>query len=897
MSLISTAMNRSRTMIMVLGFVAIAGALAFINIPKEANPDVTVPIMYVTLHLDGISPKDSETLLVRPVEKELRGIEAIKEMRAAAYEHGGFVLLEFEAGFDPDVAIEEVRARVDAAKVELPDEADEPQVHEVNLNLFPVISVGLYGNIPVRELSRIAETLSDDLESLPEILEAKVAGKRENVTDIIIKPSVLEAYDIDIQQVLQVFRDANQLIATGSIERGDGAIAVKVPGLVERSTDILDLPIKVSGDSVVRVRDVTEIRQTFKTPTTVARLNGEPALSIQISKRTGQNIISAIENVRRVVGEHAQNWPEGLDHIFYQDESENIRSMLSDLQNNIISAVLLVMIVVMIVLGFRGSMLVGIAIPGSFLSALLILSQLGLTVNIVVLFSLILSVGMLVDGAIVVSEYADRQMRLGVSAKTAYWRAASRMAAPISASTATTLAAFLPLMFWPGIVGQFMKYLPLTLIVTLCVSLAMALLFLPVLGVAFNNLRRMLKHLALFRFVKMRLPPEVAKDAEPDAKAIDLQLPSTGMSGIYVMIMRIVLKAPIIVVIVTIATLFGIFNFYGKNNNGVIFFPNVEPEQFIIHVLGRGNLSIFEMSDMVSQVEEKVLAYQAKTNAFHNIAVTVDSEGQGDETPADTIGSLALELNDWDKRPSAEEIVAALRQISADIPGVRAEFRVEKAGPPAGKPIYIVITSQDPALMEGVVENISDQMRTDSRLVDIEDSRPPPELELRLEIDRAQASKYNISTGLIGDLIKLATQGFKVTDYRPVYTDDEVDIIVRYPQEYRSLSQLQDLRVNTRDGAVPIGTFVDQAMQRKSGTLERIDQKRIHFIKAEVARGVLVDDMIGALQANIDALDLPRGVQIYFKGENEDQKESEAFLVKALMVALFLIAIILLTQF
>ena len=419
MSLIDAGLNRSRTVLATLVLLLVAGAFSFVAIPKEAEPDVNIPIIYVSMHHEGISPEDAERLLVRPMEAEMRSIEGIKELRATSYLGGGNVVLEFEAGFNPDAAIDDVREKVDLVRPDLPDDTDEPTVNEVNLSLFPVLVVTLSGDVPERTLMRLARDLQDSVEAIPEVLEATIGGDRDELVEIVVEPQLLESYNVDPAALLELLSRSNQLVAAGALDTGQGRFAIKVPGLIENVNDILNLPVKVNDNAKVTFRDLTSVRRTFRDRDTVARVNGQPAVSLEISKRTGSNIIATIEQVRDSVLTESAEWPESVTINFSQDKSVQVRTMLSDLQNNVLSAVLLVMIAVVGALGLRSGILVAVAIPGSFLTAILVINALGLTVNIVVLFSLILAVGMLVDGAIVVTEYADRKMREGERPETA----------------------------------------------------------------------------------------------------------------------------------------------------------------------------------------------------------------------------------------------------------------------------------------------------------------------------------------------------------------------------------------------------------------------------------------------------------------------------------------------
>ncbi|MBT5308174.1 MAG: efflux RND transporter permease subunit, partial [Rhodospirillaceae bacterium] len=582
--LIDAAITHARTVLTTLVLLLISGTISYVNVPKEAEPDVNIPIVYVQMEHEGISPEDAERLLIRPMEQEVRGIEGVKEIRSSGYLGGASVTLEFDAGFDADAAMDDVREKVELAKPDLPADTDEPTVNEVNFSLFPVVLVTLSGELPERTLLGVARDLQDRIESLPSVLEVKIAGERDELLEVLINPVKIESYGLTAEVAVQSISRSNLLVAAGSQDSGKGRFSLKVPGLLETAADVMALPIKTDGDAAVRLADISDTRRTFKDPDSFARVNGRSALVLEVTKRTGENIIDTIENVRTIVADERRDWPQALRQTinvdFAQDKSKKIRIMLSDLQNNVISAVLLVMIVVIAALGLRTAGLVGVAIPGSFLTGILVLSSLGLTINMVVLFALILAVGMLVDGAIVVTEFADRKMTEGEHRRIAYGLAAKRMAWPIIASTATTLAAFLPLVFWPGVVGEFMKFLPLTLLATLSASLVMALIFVPTLG-------------AFIGAPGGTADPEAAKmlagsdDHDPEE--------SGGYTGIYVHFLKMALLRPGRVLMAAVMLLIGVQGTYALFGKGVEFFPDIEPDFAKIQVRARGNLSVYEM--------------------------------------------------------------------------------------------------------------------------------------------------------------------------------------------------------------------------------------------------------------------------------------------------------------
>ncbi|MCG8358052.1 MAG: efflux RND transporter permease subunit [Kiloniellales bacterium] len=883
-AIIDAAVTHARTVVATLILVLIAGSYAYYSVPKEADPDIDIPTIYVNLSHEGISPEDAERLLIKPMEEEFRSIEGVKEMRATGYQGGANVLLEFEAGFDADTAIADVREKVDLAKPELPEDSDEPTVHEINLALFPVLVVTLSGDLPERTLLRLARNLQDKVEGVSSVLDAQIAGDREELVELVVNPLVLESYGLDARDIIDAVSRSNRLVAAGSLDTGQGRFAVKVPGLFENATDILDMPVKVSDDAVVRFRDIGMLRRTFKDPEGFARINGQPALALEIRKRTGENIIDTVDQVRAIVEAQREVWPEEVKVNYGQDKSTNIKIMLSDLQNNVLSAVLLVMVVIVAALGLRSAGLVGVAIPGSFLTGILVLASAGLTVNIVVLFSLILAVGMLVDGAIVVTEYADRKMSEGLHRRQAYAMAAKRMAWPIIAATATTLAAFLPLMFWPGIVGEFMKFLPITLVATLSASLLMALIFVPTLGSIFGKAgsgsdKQTMKALAA-------------------GESGDLsQVP--GFTGAYVRLLRSAISRPGLVLALAVVVLIAANWAYGRYGRGVEFFPDVEPDNVALWVHARGNMSIYERDQLLFEVEERILELQRERGEFHTIyARSVASSGtQRDDEPEDLVGTISLEFTDWYLRRQADTILAEIRERTADLAGISVEPRKQEAGPPVGKPIQLQVASDKPSAIPPVARQITDAMEEIGGFVDIEDGRPIPGIEWQLKVDRAQAAKFDADVTLIGSYVRMITNGMKLGDYRPDDADEEIDIVVRLPERYRNFDHLDQIRVQTSVGMIPISNFVTREAQPKVTLLRRSDGSRAMTVKADVAPGLLPDDKVRQLRQWLAGAEIDPNVRLAFKGEDQEQKEAQAFLSKAFLVALFMMAIILVTQF
>jgi len=792
MGFLGIAVKNARLTITALLFFLVAGALAYINIPKEAEPDVQVGVVYVSLHLQGISPEDAERLLIRPVETQIKNLKGIDTFTSNAYQGGGNVIIEFEPDADMSTALEDVRSKVDDAKREFPDGTDEPSVNEVNISEFPILVVTLSGDAPERVLTRAAKELRDQIEEVGGVLEANLQGSRDEMVEVIIDPVKLSSYNLQLDQLIGGVAANNQLVAAGTLQGEEGKYAVKVPALIETVEDIANLPIAASGNAVVRARDLADIRSTFEDATSIARLDGKPAIAIEVSKRSGSNLIETIDAVKAVSEEFKSVLPAGVDVSYSQDKSTDIRTLLEDLQNSVLTAVILVFIVILYFLGIRSSILIGLAIPTSFLMGILALSVAGFTVNIVVLFSLILAVGMLVDDAIIVTEYAERRMTEGMPSGPAFAEAARRMFGPVVVATATRIAAFSPLLFWPGIMGEFMGYLPLTLIFTLTASILYALFFAPTLGSIFGKAH--------------------VEERKPD--------------GLYMAVVKKAVRFPGLTLGIVSALMVVIVVAFGKYNSGVELFPNVEPEYGLVYVHARGNLSLDEQDAAVRQVEQRMLSWPGIETVYTRVGASTGGGGFGGSVDEDVIGTIQYEFVDWRERKNASEILTDLRGALHGMPGIEAEVSVPEAGPPQGKPIQVELSADDPEGLDEAAATVANYLRTIPEVIDLSDGLPPPSIDWELEVNRTEAAKYGIGPGSVGTVVQLVTTGLKLSDYRPAGADDAVDIRLRLPEDRRTLSTLDQLRIETAQGAVPLSNFVTREPARSLGTLKRIDGTR-----------------------------------------------------------------------
>ncbi|MGL4413542.1 efflux RND transporter permease subunit [Roseinatronobacter monicus] len=864
--LISAAFSRMRTMLLLLVLTLLAGGYSYVTIPKEATPEIDIPVFIVNVSYSGISPEDSARLLIEPLERQFQGLAGLREMRADAGEGFARMTLEFTPGFDQQAALQSVRDEADNAQPTLPSGAEPPVVNEVDMSLFPILTVALSGDVPERELIAMARGLQDRVEGLTGVLEANLSGARDDLMEIIVNPLAMQSYGLSTQEISQVVQSNNQLVPAGAFDTGAGRIGVAIPGTVETVADVLTMPVQVSNGTVVRVQDVAEVRQTFQDPVSFARLDGQATIGLDISKAAGANVIDTVAAVRAAADELRGEWGDGVQISFLQDQAEDIQTLLSDLENNVIAAVLLVMLTTLLALGLRASLLVAVAIPGAFLAGILAINLFGFTLNIVVLFGLILVVGMLVDGTIVVVELAERRRAEGYSQREAFLKAAQRMSWPITAAVATTLAVFVPLLFWPGIAGQFMFYLPATVIVTLSASLLMALVFVPLIGSLHAR--------------------EVSSSGVSD---------SAARPAFYDRILTYVIARPGFALGVSLLALVVSFAIYSALGRGVEFFPTVEPDRAQVQIEADGNLSVREADQLVRMVENRIIGMEGVNTVYARTIGSIEERLQSNLSP-NTIGTLQIDFIDWRIRVPALEIIDALRASTEALPGIRVLVEAQEAGPGDARPIQIEVAADDRQLLPEAARRLQRLMEQQGTFTDIASDVPEPSPEVRIQVDREQAARYGVDIDTLGSTVQLLTRGVTLGTYLPAFAPDEVDIRLRYPAEERTFAQLTNLRISTQTGMVPIANFVEITAAPASPVITRVDARNVQTISAGIVAGTTVAEEIDAVQRIIDTEEFEDGVDIRFAGEIEDQEEAITFLITAFVVAIFLMLAILLTQ-
>ena len=883
-NIIDYIMAARRTVVFLMLIVISIGLLTYINIAKDAEPDIDIPFIYIGVAHQGISPEDAERLIVKPLENQLKTIEGLEDMMATAVNGFGSVLLEFDIKFDKDKALGDVREKVDMVKSKLPSDAEEPVVLEFNMAEMPTLVISLSGDIPDRTLFYHAKRLQTKIEAIPGVLEAPITGDREDLMEILVSPSKLENYNISLMDLIKSITGNNRLVAAGSIDKGQGKFSIKVPAVYESAQDVYNLVIFSSGEGTVTLGDVAEIRKTYKDTESYARVNGKPAVALQVKKRIGENVLEINKIVREESEKYTNNLSENIKIDFTSDNSDYILEMLNSLQAAVINAIVSVMILVIAALGIRSALMVGISIPTSFLLAITILGATGGYINMMVMFGLLVSVGLLVDGSIVMVEYADRKMAEGLNRLDAYTQSYKRMLWPIVSSTATTLAAFLPLILWPGVSGEFMKWMPFMVSLVLISSLFSALIFIPVMGSLFGKTEKT-------NITRLNENFDINK--------------LTGYTSVYVKVLSKLIKAPIVTIVSSLIVVVILFNLYANFNAGARYSVEGDTNQMTVHVIARGNLSPSQKLSLALEVEDTVRSVKGIKTASSIIGGgSVDQMIMSDaESRSDEIAMMMIELNPVHERRHADILREEILKKTSSIPGIFVEaYKIERK-PESGKDIQLELTSLNNSELTKVTEKVSNKLKTMDGVIEVDDTRSLPGIEWVIKVDRELAGKYGVDVSIIGAIVQLVTNGILVDKYRPDDSEDEVDIRVRFPKEYRQLEQFDQLRIPTPDGAVPLSNFVKRIPQQRVSSIDRENGSRILKIRAntsidpETGKKILPFDKNLEISDWIKSQNFSNQVNIKFAGTNEDGEESAAFLGRAMLGALFLMFVILLTQF
>ncbi len=928
--IISDTAIRQRISVAVLSLIILVfGIYCYMSLPRESAPDITIPYVFVSTNYKGVSPEDIETSITIPIEKKLRGLENVKKIKSISSEGLSSINIEFITGTNIDEVLQKVKDKVDAAGGELPsDLEDDPTVFEVNFSEWPILVLSLSGTVGEVRLKKIAENLKDDLESIQGVLEVEISGGLEREIRIEPFPERLAYYGLPINALQNVVTSENQNVSSGALRMGDGRFQLRVPGKFSTPEEINNLVVGLRHGNPVYLRDVAQVIDGFKEQTSRSRLNGQSAVNLTIKKRNGENIIAIVDEIDALLKRVEPTWPKGTVVIKLMDHAKDIRAMVADLENNLLTGLILVMIVILLFMGFRNAILVSLAIPFSMFLTFITLYSLGITLNMVVLFSLTLALGMLVDNAIVIIENIYRYMQQGVPRFQAAMKATSEVAYPVIGATLTTVAAFFPMLFWPGIMGEFMKYLPLTLIITLLSSLFVALIINPALTAMF------------MKVVKVTHSEETKPtSAEEIQKAGEKPVASKGIIlETYQYLLNGALNHRIAITAASFLVLYIFLQMWLLKvglEKPIEFFPNLDPRSLYINMdLPEGadldyadritrqaealvsDFSLIKQEKNLSRPHLYEKAFMPKSHLkadgtrflgpsdLSNIKYIYSrsmstSEDGGMAFSQNTPNHVGVQFLDLEERKTPSYLtLEEIRQRVKDIPGAKIMVDEAKEGPPTGAPINIEIVGDDFSVLGSIAKNIRKSISHIPFIQDVRDDYIEGSPSIKVTVDRQKAALLGLSTNIVGFALKSAFNGVQVSTYYEA--DEDYDITIQLPEKERKSTDIlhQLFLTNPAGQLIPLTTVAKIDYTGNVGRIVRIDYERVVTVRANVDEekipGPVVRQQAEKLLAN---LSLPAGYSIRFTGEYEAQQEAEDFLSKAFLVALFLIFLVLVAQF
>ena len=868
------ALKRQVTVLALLILIVVAGVYCYLTLPRESFPDITIPYVFVTTTYEGVAPEDMEELITIPIERKLKGIDDVEEIRSTSAEGLSTVAIKFLPKVDIDDALQKVRDKVDQAKNDLPAELeDDPVIKEVNFSDMPVIRVVLSGPLSLRRLQNLAEDIQDRIESIAGVLEARLSGGLEREIHVEFDLDRVGAYNVPFSSIVGSVTNSNVNMPSGSMDIGEGKYLVRVPEDFQHPSEIYSIVAFVRDGKPVYLRDVATIKDAFKDPLTRSRINQEKSVTIAVLKRSGENIVRVTDEVKRVINEMRPELPQTLKIDLTADQSNDVRLMVSDLENNIISGLILVLAVIFVFIGGQSAIFVALAIPYSMFITFILLTGFNITLNMVVLFSLILALGMLVDNGIVIVENIYRHMQQGATRQEAAAVGTDQVAWPVITSTLTTLGAFAPMLFWPGIMGEFMGFLPQTLIMALSASLFVALIINPVLS-------------ARYQKVKVTASTLNATEKEPLIKRF------------YLSILKWSLRHRLIVIASAVILLIGAtmgYVFFGK---GVEFFPETEPRRAYVNIKAPEGTNLDASDKLVAQIEKIVAPYDDIRYIISNIgAVGGDPFSHGGT--GTHISRVVLDFKDFHdrSRPSSEIIKEVRQKILNTVYGADIQVEKEEEGPPTGPPINIEISGEDILLLGELAAHVRRIIKDIPGLVDLKDNFVRGKPEIRVRVDKEKAALMGLDTYTIAYTVKSAINGVKAGVYRE--GKDEYDIIARLPENDRnSIKSLKRITVSGPQGEpIPLTSLATVSLGSGIGAIMRLDQKRVVTVSGDVS-GRLANDVIKEIKARLSRkMDWPRGYRYRFTGEQQEQAKAQAFLSKAFFACIAIILLILFTQF
>jgi len=848
------------------------GMYSYVTLPREASPDITIPYVIVSTYYFGTSPEDMENLVTKEIEKKLSEIEKIKEMRSQSGEGVSVITIEFEAKEDIDDMLAKVREKVDLAKPDLPADAEDPYISEINFSNFPILLVNISGDYDPVKLKNVAEDIQDEIENVAGVLDATLSGGLEREVQVNVDPERLRHYRLGLTDVQDAISGENLNLPGGNIDVGEYSFLLRVPGEVEDPLEIRDFVVKADEHFPIYVRDVAEVVYGFKDVASTARMEGRDCITIGVTKRAGENIVRIVEDVRALVAGMAPDLPPTTRVTFTSDQSKDIRMMVDELENGIINGLVLVVLVLVFFMGLRTSLFVAVAIPLSMLLSFVLLQALGYTLNMIVLFSLILALGMLVDNAIVIVENIYRLMEEGMGPLEAAAAGVKEVGWAVVASTVTTLAAFFPMVFWPGIMGEFMKFLPITLIITLSCSLFVALVINPVICGSLLRIK----------------PRHEGKERLADSRFLRL----------YRRVLNWSLDHRVTVLALAHLTLVLVIAVYGAFPTGIEFFPSIDPKKvFVDFELPTG--SRLETTDgYVRQVEGELGQYpNIQTFVAQSGVSTGDFDFAGPAGGPVNKGRISIDMVDRDYRErSTRETLADIRKGVGEVAGAEVTVKEMEEGPPTGAPITIEIGGKDFRVLGRIGDEVVERIRGVAGLVNLSSDYDKGKPEIEVLVDRERAAYLGVGTGMIGGAVRTAFNGSETGSFRD--GEDDVDITVRLAERFRQrVEDIEDLNLVIEGGdLVPLSSVARVELGTGLGAISRKDQKRLVTVSADV-EGRLDDDALQEVRCVLADYETPRGYTLTFAGQNKDQQEAEEFLSKAFIIAVFSIGMVLVLQF
>ncbi len=868
------ALKRQVTVLALLVIIVVAGLYSYSTLPRESFPDITIPYVFVTTTYEGVAPADMEELITIPIERKLKGIDDVEEIRSTSAEGISTVAIKFLPKVDLDDALQKVRDKVDQAEGDLPaDLQDDPVIKEVNFSDMPVIRVVLSGPFSLRRLQNLAEDIQDRLESISGVLEARLTGGLEREIHVEFDLDRVRAYHVPFSSIIGSLTNSNVNMPGGSMDIGEGKYLVRVPEDFQHPSEIFSIVAFVRDGKPVYLRDLATIKDAFKDPLTRSRINREKSVTIGVLKRSGENIVRVTDEVKRVVNDMRPELPQTLQIDLTADQSNDVRLMVSDLENNIISGLILVLAVIFFFIGGQSAIFVALAIPYSMFITFSLLTGFNVTLNMVVLFSLILALGMLVDNGIVIVENIYRHMQQGESRQEAAAIGTDQVAWPVITSTLTTLGAFSPMLFWPGIMGEFMGYLPMTLIMALCASLFVALVINPVLS-------------ARYQKINTNKPAKKRASREPLIKQFYLVFLKWSLRHRWLVIS----SAVILLIAATLA-----FVFFGK---GTEFFPDTEPRRAYVNIKMPEGTNLDTSDQLVARIENIVSEYEDIRYVIANIgAIGGDPFSQGGT--GTHISRVVLDFKDLHdrSRPSSEIVKEVRQRILKAIHGAEVQVEKEEEGPPTGPPINIEIFGEDILMLGELAARARKIIKDIPGLVDLKDNFVRGKPEIRVRVNKEKSALMGLDTYTIAYTVKSAINGVKAGVYRE--GKDEYDIIARLPaRDRQSIKSLKRITVSGPQGEpIPLTSLAAVKLGSGIGAIMRLDQKRVVTVSGDVS-GRLANDVIKDIDARLSQqIDWPKGYRFQFTGEQEEQAKAQAFLSKAFFACIALILLILLTQF